>query len=248
MPKLSRLIEGVQTRVENLFQAPLDADPLPPMPPPDRARAVIATFYMANIYLPVVAAQRRVLKRFTPPDVAIDQVLTDVSHGESLTRYMRSTPYDVVIFLDIDCVPTREGAVDALIARAAAGRLAGAAQSTAGIDQGRHMFVAPCCMALSRATYGALGSPSFAPTARGDVAEELTHLAEEKGVPFELSFPIDSADHKWKLGNGLRYGVRTTYDNGFFHAFEIRRRRQHRQFIADCDGFIAAAVDASQVG
>ncbi len=214
-----------------------------PQPGPDTARAIIVSFYMHNIPDEVVTAQRKVLELFAPPDVAIAQIRTRLIHSESINLFMRKTQYPVVLFLDIDCVPVRQGAIDALIAQADAGALAGSAQRSTHIDNQRHIYVAPSCMAVSQATFNTMGRPSAVKTPRGDVAEEFTYAAEAHGVPIELHWPVHAEEPLWPLkGEKLAFGRGTTFENGFWHLFSIREERHQLLFITRCDEIAAAAA------
>jgi hypothetical protein len=122
--------------------------------------------------------------------------------------------------------------------RAERGCLVGAAQRANHIDNNEHLYAAPFCLALTRTAYDALGRPSFVETSRGDVGEELTYIAEERGIPVELSLPIASDDHQWVLTDGVRFGSNTYYDSGFFHAFQIRMLRHQADFVAKCEDIL----------
>lgn len=211
------------------------------------ARRAIATFYMPNISYRVVEAQRRLLQAFSPPDIAIEQVITMEKHGAAMDRFMRTTNYQSILFLDIDCVPVRPRSIEAMFERAERGCLAGAAGRANHIDNNAHLFAAPYCLALTRTTYNSLGRPSFLETSRGDVGEELTYIAEERGVPVDLSWPIASDDNQWALTDGVRFGLNTYYDNGFFHAFHIRKRFHQTEFIARCAEILGGPAAAAGV-
>ncbi len=203
--------------------------------PPEKARAVVASFYMANISKELVLAQREVLARLTPSDVAVFQIKTILRHVKALDRLMATTPYRTVVILDIDCIPTREGAIDDLIARAEKGHLAGAAQRSNHIENNEHVFAAPSCLALTKGTFDRLGRPPFRGTERGDCAEELTYRAEERGIPVDLYRPVHAEVPMWPLkGDKLVFGHGTTYDGGFYHLFESRNPENRARFIARC--------------
>lgn len=236
MVKVNRIIESLGMRVLNAFAPALDRDPLPDVHP-EQARGVVVSFYMSNISRAVVAAQRRVLKRFVPPNFAIEQVLTTETHERALNRFMDTTPYRAVMVLDIDAVPIREGAVDRLMSMADAGQVAGAAQRASHVANGGHLYAGPFCMAVTQETYNRLGRPRFDPTPRGDVAEELTYAAEERGVPVDLLWPTASEDHIWPLTDEISFGHGTVYADDFWHAFEIRKRHHQEKFVRRCEAF-----------
>jgi hypothetical protein len=205
------------------------------MVPPQEARAVVVSFYMPNIPRRVVAAQRALLKRLVPREVAIEQTMTVRSHERALDHLMATTPYETVVVLDIDCVPIAEGAIDRLIRRAEGGHLAGAAQRASHIQNGGHVYVGPFCLAVSRSTFAKLQPVSFRRTPRADVGEELTYAAEGKEVPIDYLWPTGSDDDIWELVPGRRFGHGTVYDGDFWHAFEIRSARHHQKFIQRCE-------------
>ena len=198
---------------------------------------MIVSFYMHNIPDSVVMAQRRLLKRFAPANVTIKQIRTRQSHADALTHFVEKTPYRTLVILDIDCVPTTAAALGGLISKAESGALVGSAQRSNHIQNNNHIYVAPSCMAFSAATYGALQPVSFKTTPRADVGEELSYAAEEKGLPIELSWPISSEDYIWDLVDSKKYGHGTAYDNGFWHAFQIRSKQHHVYFIRRCEEF-----------
>jgi hypothetical protein len=238
--RIQSWLGSLSVQARDLFEPPLSADPLPVIPP-DRARAVLVSFYMPNIPRRVVAAQRRLLKRFSPPDVAIAQIMTVRSHEHALNHFMATTRYRVVVFLDIDCVPLRNGAIERLVGHAESGSLAGASQCASHLRNANHLYVGPFCLALTRDTYDALGRRPFTRTSRADVGEELTFAAQEHGLPVHFLWPTASDDHIWQLSPGRTYGHGTTYDDDFWHAFEIRLPSHHEKFVARCAEFERAA-------
>jgi len=245
--RISRLADLATVWLENLVEPdPLD-DGLPVVPP-HRARAVVVSFYMPNIARRVIAAQRQALKRFVPDDVAIEQIRTLRNHGDALTRFMRETRYRTVLFLDIDCIPIRPGAIEGLLTMAEQGHLAGAAFRANHRDNGQHIYAGPFCLAVTREVYQRLGNTDFAPSRRGDVAEELTFAAEKVGVPIDLLWPVSSDDSIWALTGGKRYGHGTTYDGGFWHAFQIRLRKHQTEFVERCAAFLQDAASAAPAG
>jgi hypothetical protein len=139
----------------------------------------------------------------------------------------------------------RPGAFDRLIASALAGKLAGAAGRANHIANNNHLYVAPYLMALNKGAYLAMGSPSCRDTGRGDVAEELTYAAENKGITIEFLWPTSSADDIWELTPGRRFGHGTVYENDFWHAFEIRQPQHQAAFIKKCNEIVAGVIATS---
>ena len=228
----ARLDERGDPRVEDIVL---------PDPAPEVARAVVVSFYMDNIRRGVVAAQRRLLARFLPDGVAVRQIRTGLKHAAAIDAFLAETRFRNVIVLDIDCVPVADGAIERLIDGAVAGKLIGTVACANHLANGRHVFIGPYGMALSRDLWERLGRPPCAATERGDVAEEFTYAAEAKGLPVEPLWPVASDDTIWELPNGIRYGHGTTYEGGLWHAFEIRHRDHQAAFIRRCEAFLAEA-------
>ena len=101
---------------------------------------IVASFYMENIPAEVVRCQAAVVRKLAPPHFAIAQILTSRSHGEALDAFMESDAHDLIVFLDIDCVPLNAMALSALADRAAEGKLAGCVQRANHIDNDAHLY------------------------------------------------------------------------------------------------------------
>lgn len=153
--------------------------------------------------------------------------------------------YDNVLILDVDCIPLNIETIAYTFARATQGYLVGNAQRSHYIENDEHIFIGSSCLCLSKTTFEKLGSPSFSPTKRGDIAEELTYLAEEKGIPLEIYLPESyeaspAGATSWALKGDLpHYGIGTTFknDNGyakFYHLFESRHNLHVDKFINKC--------------
>ena len=214
----------------NLGAPRLDADPLPSVALAE-CKGVVISFYMRNISRSVVAAQRKSLKRFASEGLAIEQVLTSMSHSESIDCFLNDTQYETVVILDVDCVPISEKSFAIMLSAAKAGKIIGAAQRDDRKCNGEHLYAAPFCIAFSMETFRKLGSPSFAETRRGDVGEELTYLAEDRNIPVELIWPSSCEKPMWPLRNGRMFGLYTAYGDLFLHAFQIRALRHQRKFV-----------------
>ncbi len=216
---------------------------------PAQARAAVVAFYMVNISTRVVLAQRRLLKLFTPPDIAILQIETSASHGSAMQDFIRNTRYRAVLFLDIDCIPLHRHAIGKLIELAESGALAGNIQRSNHIENDGHLFVAPSCMALTTALYREIGQPTFLDTPRGDVGEELTYTMEQQGRPLHFLWPTKvDGELIWALTDKISYGRGTTFGDSFWHAFEIRERPHQKRFVRRCEEIFAQGASAHQSG
>ena len=180
----------------------------------------IVALYWDNIDRRVVQAQRDVFAHF---GYAIEQrERTGVGHGEFLDAYMAALAADdVALLMDIDCFPLNAEIVERAFAAAREGRIFGCAQSSHHVDPDR-LYVAPMFMAISKATWEALGRPSFKPDADHDVAQRLNEVAQARGVAVEMLYPLGAIVPKWRLGDVGFYGLGTFYRGGVFHLFESR--------------------------
>jgi hypothetical protein len=200
---------------------------------------LVASIYMDNIPGDVVRCQRAVLEALTPPEYELRQVLTTRSHGAALDEIMTNAANDLVIFLDIDCVPLTKDAIPALATTAHDGALAGCVQRANHIANGAHVYIGAFCMAVSRPIWEQIGRPSFEPTWRGDVGEELTYRCEETGVPVVMLWPSRVEEPHWDLTEGRRFGVNTEYEAAFLHTFNIRSPHYQPQFLQRCHAILS---------
>lgn len=144
---------------------------------------------------------------------------------------------DVVLFLDIDCIPLDRAVVARAFAAAEAGRIVGLAQAANHLDAG-FIYAAPSFLALARATWDALGRPSFAADSRFDVGARLTASAEAAGVAVDLLWPSFTLVPRWPLATRGCYGIGTFYEGSVFHLFQSR----HETAYAEAFDTVARAV------
>jgi hypothetical protein len=206
----------------------------------------VVSFYMDNIAAEVVAWQRAVLDARRPQAFAFEQILTRRSHGEAIDEYVAGSAYDVIVIIDIDCVPLRPDALSHLVSHAARGELIGCVQRANHIQNGAHLYVAPFCMAFSKSLFEEIGRPSFRPTDRGDVGEELTYACTAAGRKTRMLWPSFVESARWDLTEGRRFGPNTEYAGLFFHAFEIRSPANQERFVARCRAILAKAAGGAE--
>jgi hypothetical protein len=195
---------------------------------------IIASCYYDNMNRDVVNAQKHVISLMTrDTDIGFIHYRT-TDHGRGMTELTRKLskdyPHESVLWLDIDCVPTSK---QALLNMSTVG-FGGCAQRANHISNGKHIYVAPFCMHLPLWVYRQMGEPDFGSTERGDVGEELTYIAEAMSIPFALSYPAHVVEPMWDLHDGIRFGLGTTYDNGFYHNFFSRDPKTAQMFITKC--------------
>lgn len=229
----------------------------------------IVTYLMSNIDDKTPELQRKVIEKYNKSNVQLYQVKGDIRHGQFIDLFWimngvvpeslkdknleQKFDHDVVLFLDIDCIPLNENAIDYYLEQAAAGKLIGNAQRSNHIENDQHVFVAPSALAISRETFLKIGAPLAQENSRSDVAEEYTWAAEHDNVPVELVLPLSYAkapykynwekDQRpfWALKDGMPvYGIGTTFGNDqygemFYHNFQIFHPGNQEMFWARCE-------------
>jgi hypothetical protein len=201
----------------------------------------VVSFYMDNIPRPLVAAQDAVVRRFLPESWSFLQIhaarrrskaIDDLC--EAVDQFLRSTEYETVLLLDIDCIPLNAGALEVLAADARPDQLVGCAQRANHIRDGKHLYAGPFCCGIDMRLYRAVGRPSFAATACGDVGEQLTYACEAAGKSIKLLWPVAVEKRRWKLTDNLYFGIGTNYQTLFWHLFESRFARNRSRFLRKC--------------
>ncbi len=221
--------------------------------------ATVYSVFMSNIDPQVCEYQAKVVKKFLPEGWVFSQVRTELkryAHADQMSDLIQRSISDVIIFLDIDCIPLDSRAFPFLYEYARKGTLVGAAQRANHIPNGAHIYAGPFCMAFSRKVYQELGSPvlreamldkPYRPISgeRGDVCEELTYVWEQNKRKIQLLRPTQVEKPLWNLEPAReRFGHGTTYDDLFYHAFESRIGPDHQnRFIRKCRQILGESAD-----
>ena len=233
--------------------------------------ACIASYYMPNINPKTVKLQSEVVKKFNRTKLPHFIIKGEMPHGIFLDYFWtcmgepvktinveipKTMLFDYVLFLDIDCIPVSENAIDYYVSRAHDGVLIGNAQRSGHIQNNNHLFAAPSAIALSKENFIKMGRPSALETARSDVAEEYTYESERVGIQVDMMSPKRydrdvfrydwEQDRRpyWTLEHGLpNYGLGTTYGNEeigdlFWHNFQIRVPGQEEHFWKKCEDLL----------
>ena len=216
----------------------------------------IVAIYMQNIDPRTPSLQNAVVSKYNKSNIVFHQVVTAGSHGATMTLLipmLEKMGHDAVLFLDIDCVPLNDSALEYFFKQAYAGKVIGDAQRSNHIQNDQHVFCAPHNVTFTVELYHKLGNPSFMPNYRGDVAEELTFKAREYKIDVEIVMPIrydappvrmdwESKDLPpyWDLADGMpKYGVGTTFGKDgvemFWHNYQIFHPGQQERFWKKCE-------------
>jgi len=98
-------------------------------------------------------------------------------------------------------------------------------------------------MAVTTELWKQLGCPSFAPTDRGDVGEELTYRCEALGHPVHKIWPSSVEAAQWKLTGDCQFGLNTEYGGSFLHTFGIREPANQRLFLERCQHIVGMSPE-----
>jgi hypothetical protein len=235
----------------------------------EKFNACIVSYFMENISPKTVELQSKVVQELNPSKYPHLLVKGDLRHGVFMDYFWVSNgvpnsgvfekiqdhkiqkqyDYDIVLFLDIDCIPLQKNAIDLYIQKASQNILVGNVQRSNHLQNNKHVFAAPSALALSRSLYTKIGKPSALETERSDVAEEYTWECERLGESVEYYMPLrydrnpQESEH-WNLADGMPvYGQGTTFgdeENGdlFYHNFQIRFPGQQELFQAKCQSIL----------
>jgi len=208
-------------------------------------KATVYSCFMANISKQVLDLQRDVVQKFLPKGWKFQQVMYSDSHGHAMQRCTDENKNEVTIFLDIDCIPLSKEAFKFLFDDRWScnnGTLIGCAQRANHLENNKHIYVGPFCMAFMNATYEEVGRPTFIETYRGDVGEELTYRWQEKNRPVTFLWPSDVWKPMWNLMATVEFGMGTTYEDLFYHSFCARSFEGQALFTNECNRILEREV------
>lgn len=157
--------------------------------------------------------------------------------------------YENILILDIDCIPLSLEALNYTFNRASEKVLIGNAQRSHHLDNNKHIFIGSSCLCLNRDLYTDMGTPSFAPNKRGDIAESLTYICEERNFPLEIFEPqsFETSPYgieMWELDGVMNpYGIGTIFQRHdkfpmFYHLFESRHNLHIDRFVNKCKSIL----------
>lgn len=222
-------------------------------------KLIVYSPYGENVSTEVVQNQRNVIEQFLPSKWIFEQQLVkgEFNHGLVLDAFVDScSDDDFICLLDIDCIPLHSRALQilqSLVNKEDGKGLVGAVQRANHIENDKHLYVGPFCMAFTKAYYKEVGSPSFIETQRGDVGEELTYrwteragFTHQQGIHHRYAdaihfiWPSYCTHPMWDLVLGMKFGLGTTYGTAgygprlFYHSFNARDKQTQAAFISKC--------------
>lgn len=197
----------------------------------------IITMYWDNIAPEIREKQSEVFKRMSYPILQLER--TGQQHGEFLDNQMHlASSEDILIFVDIDCIPLNQSIIKEAIEFAASGGIWGCAQVSNHLSDPNHIFIAPLFHAIQKNTWLKIGSPSYQRDDDNDVGQRVTRQAEVHHIPMHFSNPEFSLIPKYRFQNLYPYGIGCFFQGGIFHLYESRRKEFRPLFTQVCNAIL----------
>lgn len=206
----------------------------------DNSDVRIFTLYWKNVDLRLVNAQRKVFEKF---GFNIEQHnYHGMDHGIWMEGIFNSAAdEDVIIIVDIDCIPLNSSAVKQAIISARNGKVFGCAQAANHIDY-HYVYAGPMFLSLTGKTWRNAGKPSLQADDEFDVGGRLSFSAQQAGHSLDLIYPSDVAVPKWLLGESHIFGPFTIYENSFLHLFESRNKDLVNCFVDISQDIVSQSI------
>lgn len=170
---------------------------------------------------------------------------TGVSHGRCMDEILGQVvnapvePPTYIWWWDNDCIALKREVFDHVIDTVCNKQtLWGQAWNSSHIKgpngSAQHPYASQACLCLSLDLYRALGSPSCDWSPRGDTAEELSYLCEERGYTLALQYPSHSDEpYTVALSQSCRYGRSIIYGpNLTYHETRADLPEHTERFVA----------------
>ena len=163
--------------------------------------------------------------------------------GLWMNYVLENSKSDIIGFLDNDCVPLNKQIIETVIEDIIKSEtFVGIAQSSNHIYPYNHIFAGPGFFFISRKCWNALGKPSFVENPRSDIAEEVSHVAEENKVFYRAIYPTyferKPIDGIWRLSNYGNFGIGTLFGDSIYHLYQGRYQQNADLFKKRCDDIV----------
>ena len=194
----------------------------------------IHSMFWGNIDPRIPECQKRVFNKLGLE--VIQHRLDGVDHGTWMDWVLdNEKEEDVILFMDIDCIPLLKTAIDNVESTCENGSLYGAAGCANHLDKNRD-YAGAWFVGVNVNTWNKLGRPTCRALSISDVAQNLTDCWRDNGVNVTLVYPNKVEIPKWDLPNmPLGYGIGTTYGNLCYHLFESRSNENIERFVKKCE-------------
>lgn len=184
----------------------------------------------------ILQAHKTVLEHFKIP---VKYTIRTIPHGLWMDEMFNNSETEIIGFLDSDCVPTNKEIVSKAINYTIKNKsFIGISQVSNHINPRTHVYAAPAFFFMHRDCWNSLGRTSCIETRRSDVAEEISHIAEERGKTYRCLYPthLERAPQGglWRLNNYSYYGIGTHFQGGIYHLYQGRFSENIELFEKRC--------------
>jgi hypothetical protein len=192
----------------------------------------IYSLYWDNVDPELVTAQRNVFNHLGLP---LEQHrINGMDHGEWIDWVMSRARSEVILFIDIDCVPYSRAIVERRFNQALNGVLVGAEGAANHIDPWRS-YAGAWYVYISVPYWKAFARYSARAMACYDTCQAWTDCWKYYKGDVELIPPTESIYPRWNLpGRPQAYGIGTTYGDDCFHLFNARTGTDSHLFLSEC--------------
>lgn len=202
------------------------------------------TLYWDNSPPEQIQAHKSVTEHLNIP---VNYYPENTNHGLWMDRVCRTSTSDIIGFFDSDCVPINYEAVMECVRYVQKSKtFLGVAQASNHIPPKSHVYAAPAFYLIHKQAWEAL-QVSFTETRRSDVGEELTYVAESRGMRYRCLYPVtferEPVEGVWPLGNYGYYGIGTTFGDVCYHLYQGRMGTNMQLFVDRCKEIVSGTFD-----
>ena len=175
--------------------------------------------------------------------IKVNYTIQNIPHGRWMNTILIKTTADVVVFLDIDCVPTTKDIVNKATQYAFHNNsFMGIAQVSNHIAPYSHIYAAPAFFAISKKGWDLMGGPTFEEAPQCDVAENVSYAAEIMKIKYKTLYPThyfkEPEGGAWHLHTYGEYGIGTYFEGGVFHLYQGRLTDNSHLFVNACQTIV----------
>jgi hypothetical protein len=203
----------------------------------DLSRVEFHSFHWDNFSPEILVAHKKVMQHF---GLNVTYTQKNIPHGQWLDEVMQSAKSEVIAIIEPDLIPLNRQIVDDAISYVLQhDSFLGCAQASNHIYPASHIFASPAFFFMTKSCYQRLGCPSFLETKTGDVAENISYLAEQLGIRYRTLYPTYfervPREGIWPLGSYGYYGIGTVFHDSVYHLFQSRMAENIELFVKRCD-------------
>ena len=201
----------------------------------------IYSSYLKNIPIEVLECQKLVFSKFGMDLIQVcgRDVRTGPErhkeHGYVITDILKNTHHDYYLIFDVDAIPINKLFKSKIFEDLSPDTLVGAVGCANHIDK-NHLYVHPCCMALSKKLYIECGSPDLTFDSNNDTAQILTRLSYKNNKTIKFWDVTGCDTEVWDLiPLNKKFGYGTVYENCLYHQYQISElKSNNKSFLNKC--------------